>query len=223
MGSRDGVIAPSGERVAGYLVGNGAGKVIVVHEIFGLNDHIKQLADRFAGDGFTAFAIDLFDGKTTDVLEQAFALASAMDWNRSNALIHDAVRALGAQKPSSVAVVGFCMGGSVALTASASASDSLPALAGCVDFYGIPAPEKADLRRIKTKVLGHFATGDPYIANDRVDALERQLVAAGVDTTFHRYDWEGHGFVREDPEGAATKLAWQRTVAFLREVLRDGT
>jgi carboxymethylenebutenolidase len=222
MGSRDGVIAPNGERVGGYLVGSGAGKVIVIHEIFGLNDHIRSLADRFAADGFTAFAIDLFDGRTSDALEGGFALAQALDWDRASGLVRDALRALGGGRASSVALVGFCMGGSVALTAAASASASIPSLAGCVDFYGIPAPDKGDLSRIRTRVLGHFADGDPYIANDRVDVLEQLLAGAGIETTFHRYRHDGHGFVREDPDGAATALSWQRTVAFLRDVLPSG-
>src|SRR5688572_8877785 len=128
MGSRDGVIAPNGERVAGYLVGSGAGKVIVIHEIFGLNDHIKSLADRFAAEGFTAFAIDLFDGRSSEGVEGGFALAQALDWNRANGLVRDAVRALGLGRDASVAIVGFCMGGSVALTAAASAAASIPAL-----------------------------------------------------------------------------------------------
>jgi carboxymethylenebutenolidase len=209
-----GLATSDGERIPGYRVGDGRGSVVVVHEIFGLTAHVRALADRFAAEGLTAFAIDLFDGKTTDVLEEGFALAQALDWPAATQRIRRAVEALRTEARGPVAVAGFCMGGSLALMAAA----QTPSLGPCVCFYGIPPADAADLTRIEGSVLAHFGTRDVYISNDRVDALEQLLGRANVRARLHRYDAE-HGFVREEPDGAATTLAWQRTIAFLREEL----
>src|SRR5439155_17802807 len=202
-----------GERIGGYAVGSGRRSVIVVHEIFGVTAHMRQLADRFAAAGFAAFAIDLFDGKTTDDLQQGFALAGALDWSAAARKIVRAAQALRTDGRSA-AVVGFCMGGALALMAAA----EQPSPGPCVCFYGIPRAERADLRRIAGRVLLHFGTRDAYISTERVDALEELLRDADVRARLHRYDAD-HGFVREEPDGAAATLAWQRTIAFLQEEL----
>jgi carboxymethylenebutenolidase len=199
--------------VTGYRVGSGAKTVVLIHEIFGLNVQMRQMADRIAEAGFTAFAIDLFNGRTTDELQQGFALAGALDWQMAVQSIGAAVRELSDKPAEDVALLGFCLGGSLALVAAA----SLP-LRACVSYYGIPPADKADLTRIGATVLGHFATRDIYIANDRVDAFAASLARAGVRAEICRYDGE-HGFVREQPGGAATEQSWARTLAFLREEL----
>jgi carboxymethylenebutenolidase len=205
-----------GDRIAGYATGDGGRAILVIHEIFGLNQHIRGIADRFAASGFRVFAIDLFDGWTTADVGEGISRSSALDYPSVVERIRratDAVRI--AAGVTSVGIVGFCLGGSIAMVAAS----QIPALAACVDFYGIPSPDKGDLGRIQGRVLGHFASGDPYIPLERVDALEAQLRKGGVRAEIHRYEYEGHGFVREDPEGAATKLAWERTLAFLRDSL----
>jgi len=204
----------SGERIGGHLVGSGAQKVIVIHEIFGLTSHMREIADRLAGDGFTVFAIDLFDGKTAVELEDGFALAGALDWQDAVCRIDRAAQALRSAPGDKVAVVGFCLGGAIALAASAQVASLQP----CVCFYGIPGPERADLTRIRGQVIAHFGTRDSYISNERVDALQQLLAGGGVRAQIHRYD-EDHGFVRERPEHDAAQLAWRRTVAFLRTEL----
>lgn len=202
------------QRIAGYTVGAGERKVIVVHEIFGLNAHVRQIAERLATAGFAVHAVDLFDGTTTDVLAEGFALSHALDWPRAIDAIGRTAEALRTRSESRIGIVGFCMGGALALAAAAQVS----ALDACVSFYGIPGDDKADLSSVRASVLGHFGTRDPYITNDRVNALEATLLRAGVAATIHRYD-AGHGFVREEPGGAAAQLAWQRTVAWLRNEL----
>ncbi len=200
----------------GYVSGSDRRAVILVHEIFGVTAHIRTLADRFAEAGFTASAIDLFDGRTTDDLQQGFALAQALSWPNAVKQIQRAAEALRAESRP-VAVVGFCMGGSLALMAAAQAPAPWPT----VCFYGIPPSGQADLTRISGHVLLHFATQDTYISNERINALEHLLEGAGVRATLHRYA-AAHGFVREDPDGFAAKLAWERTITFLRQELVSG-
>src|SRR5213079_3349053 len=107
--------------------------------------------------------IDLFDGRTTEDLQQGFALAGALDWGAAARKIARAAGALRTEGRSA-AVVGFCMGGSLALMAAA----EKPSPGPCVCFYGIPRPEQADLRHIEGRVLLHFGTRDAYIATERI-------------------------------------------------------
>lgn len=202
-----------GVRHLGYVAGSGRAAVIVVHEIFGVTAHIRALADRFAAEGFTALAIDLFDGRSTDELQQAFALARGLDWPGAVQRIRAAAEALRAESRA-VAVVGFCMGGSLALLAAAQAPSTGPT----VCFYGIPPTGIDELAQIEGSVLLHFGTRDAYIPCEKIDALEQLLGGAGVRARLYRYDAD-HGFMREDPDGSAAALAWQRTIAFLREEL----
>jgi len=90
----DGISTADGERIPGYLVGRGPGKVIMVHEIFGVDAQMRQTADRLAAEGFTVFAVDLFDGKTTDDLAQGLAFMSSLDWNEAVRRIERAAAAL---------------------------------------------------------------------------------------------------------------------------------
>ncbi len=211
--ARAGLVTTQGDTIAGYLVGDGEKKVIVVHEIFGVNAHIRQQADRVAEAGFTAFAIDLFDGRSTEDLQEGFALGGSLDWSAAVRSIGRAAEALATKPGARVGILGFCLGGALALVAAA----NFP-LRACVCFYGVPTAERADLTRIRAKVLAHFGTRDQYIANEQVDALEALIAHAGVPAQFHRYDAE-HGFIREQPDGDASTRAWARTIAFLGEEL----
>lgn len=202
---------PEGTSVGGYLVGAGEPKVIVVHEIFGITAHMREVAERLAAEGFTALVVDLFDGRTTDDLAEGIALGRSLDWPAAVQRIRAAAERLGGGAP--VGVVGFCLGGGLALAAAAAGE-----LGPCVCFYGIPGPDKADLTRIRGPVQAHFGTRDIYYPNEQVDALERLLAGAGVRAELHRYDAE-HGFIREAPASDAARLAWARTLAFLRAEL----
>ncbi|XXF78725.1 dienelactone hydrolase family protein [Myxococcaceae bacterium GXIMD 01537] len=217
------LLTTDGTPVPGYLheaPGDGkAGAVVIIPEWWGLNGHIRDVADRFAREGFTAFAVDVYDGRTTRDAAEAEALLKAMDPQRALAMIRLAVEAL-RRRGQRVGVVGFCMGGALAL-ATAAHDEKLDA---CVPFYGIPQEARADVTRIRAPVLGHYAQHDDHCAADRVDALERKLAGAGIAATLHRYDAH-HAFFNDtrpqvySPENAG--LAWRRTVDFLHEKLGE--
>src|SRR4051812_26243623 len=205
-----------GKPLPGFLnasAGKGKPAVVIVHEWWGLNDQIRGVADRYAKEGFVAFAVDLYHGKVARTEEEAEALMQAMDWGRAVADVRAAVEALQARDPGAkVGITGFCMGGAVALAAAA----NIPALAAVVPFYGIP-PD-VDLTKIRGKVQGHYANIDNWCSPDRVDALEKTLRDGGVSVEIHRYDAQ-HAFFNEkrkevhSPENA--QRAWGRAVAFL--------
>jgi carboxymethylenebutenolidase len=209
------------KNVPGYLNDSaGAGKpaLIIIHEWWGLNTQIRSVADRYAKEGFVAFAADLYHGALATDATGAQRLMDSLDWKVALQDIENSVRELKARDPAAkIGITGFCMGGAVSLAAAA----RLPDIAACVPFYGIPQDTEA-LKGIKGKVQGHFANIDDWCSPDRVNALEQLLKGAGVSVEIHRYDAQ-HAFFNEarkdvhSPENA--KVAWERTLQFLRKNL----
>jgi carboxymethylenebutenolidase len=215
------LLGPDGTALQGFLddsAGPGAPAVIVIHEWWGLNEQVRDVARRLAADGFCAFAVDLYRGTLAKDAAQAAALMGALDAQRVLADLHAAVQALLPLASGRVGVMGFCMGGAYALATAAHES----AVKAVVAYYGIPKPEVADVSRIKAKVLGHYASRDRSVSPERVDALERTLQKAQVTATLHRYEAD-HAFANEKrPEvyaPEAADLAWKRTLAFLHATL----
>ena len=212
-----------GKEVPGYLSeapgGNAKGAVMLVHEWWGLNEHIRDVSNRLAREGFTVFAVDLYGGKVAQDEATAQQYLNSMDWKHAGDVLRRAAQALRQRKPDTkVGVTGFCMGGAVALAAAAND----PELAACVPFYGILGEDKADVTKIRASVLGHYAKQDDWCAPDRVDALEKKLKAAHVPAEFHRYEAQ-HAFFNDTRANVYSKpnaeLAWKRTVEFLHSKL----
>jgi carboxymethylenebutenolidase len=208
-----------GKEVPGTLrepaAGPAPGAVLLVHEWWGLNEHIRAVADRLVREGFTVFAVDLYGGKVAKDEASAEQYMNSMDWKQAGDVLKRASEALRQRKPGTkVGVMGFCMGGAVALAAAAKDPD----IAACVPFYGIPGEDKADVTKIRAAVQGHFAKQDGWCSPERVDALEKKLKAAHVPTELHRYDAQ-HAFFNDTRPTVYSKtdaeLAWKRTVAFL--------
>ena len=206
-----------------------AGVVIVIHEIFGLSDWIRGVADQLARDGFIAVAPDLISGhgpggggtdsaaSRDDVVKLVRAVTPEEGTARLNA-----VRAYALKIPSAngkVATIGFCWGGGRSFSYAA----DQPALDAAVVYYGT-SPEAADLARIKAPVLGNYG-GDDARVNATIAPAEAEMKKLGQSYEPHVYDGAGHGFLRAQTgrEGAnlkATQQAWPRTIAFLREHLK---
>jgi carboxymethylenebutenolidase len=205
-----------------YLALPAAGKgkpVLVLHPWWGLNDTIKAFCDRLAGEGFVAFAPDLYHGQVTNRIDEADKLSSALGSkvDQARAEILDAVNFLKARSgsgDSSVAVIGFSMGAFYALDLSARAPELIHSV---VIFYGTGP---ADFSKSKAAYLGHFAGDDPYEPLDNVRSLQEDISASGRSATFHTYPGTGHWFFEPDRTNAyneaAAKLAWERTLEFLR-------
>lgn len=209
------------KNVPGYLndsAGTGKPSLLIIHEYWGLNAQIRGVVDRFAKEGFVAFAPDLYHGALATDPEGAQKLMESLDWKIALRDIDHAIRELKARDSNTkIGITGFCMGGAVTLAAAA----RLPELAACVPFYGIP-PDTEALKGIKGKVQGHYANVDNWCSPDRVSALEQLLKGAGVSVELHRYDAQ-HAFFNEarkdvhSPENA--KVAWERTLHFLKQNL----
>lgn len=212
----------NGHSTTGYLAkpasGTGPG-LLVIQEWWGLVDHITAVADRFAAAGFVALAPDFYDGKTTQSPDAAAKLFMALNIDRAGAdLRGSADYLLGcSESPSGkVAALGFCMGGQLALYAGMAYPDRI----GCVvDFYGIHPKVPIDPTRLRVPVLGHFGTRDTSIPAATITDLAEAVNRAGGQFEPHYYEAD-HAFFNDTrpqvyhPEAA--RLAWERTVAFLR-------
>jgi carboxymethylenebutenolidase len=212
------LLRPNHSVIPGHLAEASGGKglaVLVLHEWWGLNSQMKGVADRFAAEGITAFALDLYAGRVAASEEEASSLMQGLDRAAAVALIREATHTLAGRGYSKVVVLGFCMGGAVAL----SAGSRIPELSAVISFYGIPQKSQADLGNIRVPVLGQFAEHDDWCTPERVSALEAALKQAGAPVTLWRYDAQHAFFNEARPEVYSSKdaaLAWSRTLEFLR-------
>ena len=222
--------ASNGSTADGYLArpasGSGPG-VLVVQEWWGLVPQIKRTCDRLADNGFVALAPDLFHGDVAQhtEMDKANQLMSTLPMDRAARDMRGAVDYLLAHEAvpgAKVGVVGFCMGGMLALLLAANEGDKIGA---AVPFYGAPLGDNApDWSNLSAPVRGHFAGADDFFPADAVTALESELRGMSKDVEFTVYPGLGHAFGNEDnalgthnPE--ATDRAWTATLAFLHEKL----
>lgn len=200
--------------------GKGPG-IIVLQEWWGLVGHIKDLTDRFAQEGFTALAPDLFQGKTADEPDDALTLMMALGIGETEKILRKAILTLMARPETvgdKVGVVGFCMGGQLAMFAAG----SNPVIGATVNFYGIHPNVQPSFRSINGPVLGIFAENDHMVTGEAVSALDRELTLLEKPHHFITYPGVGHAFCNPGNKGhdpVAAEDAWQRTVAFLHEQL----
>ncbi len=215
--------AANGGKTTGYLTkpesGEGPG-VIVLQEWWGLVGHIKNVADRFAAAGYVALAPDLYHGEVTKSPDEAGKLMMALNIEQTEKDLSGAVDYLaGNARGDKVGIVGFCMGGQLALFAASKNAR----IGACVDFYGIHPNVKPDYSQLKAPVLGLFAEKDGFVNPDVVNALEQTLDNAGVGTDFHIYPDVDHAFFNDEREVynlAAATDAWNRVQDFFEKHIK---
>jgi carboxymethylenebutenolidase len=205
----------------GFLASPPSGKgqgVLVLHAWWGLNDTIKDFCTRLSGEGFTAFAPDLYHGKLATTIPEAEALRDALDWKASILEISTAAEFLqerSGEPEKSMAVIGFSLGAFFALNLSTTDPERINKV---VLFYGTGP---ADFAKSRASYQGHFAGDDPFEPESEVAGLEESLRAAERPVVFFKYEGTGHWFFEPDRVDAynpeAAKLAWERTLAFLFE------
>jgi carboxymethylenebutenolidase len=215
----------NGRTHSGYLSAPASGGpgVVVIQEWWGLNDHVKDICDRFAAEGFAALAPDIYEGKLATSPNEAGKLMMALNIQEAEKILNGAIQALLAHDSctsKSVGVVGFCMGGQLSMYAAATNPSQVSA---CVNFYGIHPNVKPPYAQMKAAVLGLFGEKDSSVDAKAVDELRKELTAAGKSFEFHTYKNVGHAFFNDtrpvyDEESA--KDAWRRTIEFLRRYVK---
>ena len=201
--------------------GNGHG-IVVLQEYWGLVPHIKDLADRFAAQGYVALAPDMFHGQQTTNPDEAGRLLMALDIARVERDLALAVGALIEQGGArgKVGVVGFCMGGQLALFCATTNRDRVGAV---IDFYGIHPNVKPDYAQLGCPVLALFGENDTFVSVNAAKQVVADIEAAGKEVEYHIYSGAGHAFFNDArPEAynaQAAADAWKRTLAFFQSNL----
>ncbi|WP_437676530.1 dienelactone hydrolase family protein [Sorangium sp. So ce131] len=215
--------AKNGSSATGEIVwpkqGGKAPAVVLIQEWWGLNDHIRSLLDRLGAAGFVALAPDLYHGTVTKDPTEANRLMTELDKARAHDEIAGAVSFLAGHERTNgkVGVIGFCMGGALAFAAAA----NIPELAAVVPYYGVPS-RAPDYSRVKAPILAHFAARDGWATPAAAEAIRKELAERGQPMELHVYDAD-HAFANDtrpevyNPEAA--KIAWERSIEFLRQHL----
>ena len=217
----------AGHPVKGYLakpksVRGQLPAVILVHEWWGLNDNIRAMARRLAGEGYTALAVDLYGGAVAKTPDEATKLMQA-SMQHKDALAENLRRAQAYLKRNGapkIGVVGWCFGGGWSLQTALLVPDGIDA---AVVYYGRPEPDKAEIAKLKAPVLGLYGADDQGIPVASVRAFETTAKELGKKVEIHVYDGAGHAFA--NPSGTAyrpeaAKEAWARTTAFFKQHLQ---
>ena len=201
--------------------------VVVIHEIFGLSDWVRGVADQLAAEGYIAIAPDLLSGHGpngggSESVDQQGAVRLIRDVTPAEAQRRlMAAGRYAAALPAArdrIATVGFCWGGS----ASFALATAWPEMRGAVVYYGT-SPDRAALANVRASVLGLYA-GDDARVDATVPDAQAEMRRLGKPYEVNTYEGAGHGFMRQQDgrDGAnlrAARAAWPRTIAFLREVL----
>ncbi|UCH73841.1 MAG: dienelactone hydrolase family protein [Rhodospirillales bacterium] len=219
MGETIRLMAADGHELGAYRAdppGTARGGLVIIQEIFGINSHIRSVADGYAADGYVAIAPALFDriergveyGYDADSVASGRELKGRMSWDDAVIDIAAAVAALsGIEK----GVIGYCMGGTLAWLAAT----RIDGLSAAVSYYGGQIKDFRD-ETPRCPVMLHFGTEDASIPMTDVEAVR----AAHADIPVHIYEGAGHGFncdQRGSYHAAAAATARERTLAFLRQ------
>ncbi|MGY0488454.1 dienelactone hydrolase family protein [Streptomyces sp. WG-D5] len=215
----------NGTPAHGYLAlppsGRGPG-VVVIQEWWGLTDHIADVAERLAAEGFVALAPDLYGGNVAHDSEEAFRMMRDLPVERGVRLLSGAVDhllALPEVTSETVGAVGFCMGGGFVLYLAAEDRR----VGAAVPFYGVIQGEVPDFSRLNARVLGHFGDRDETIPLPTLDGLRGAIESrSGITPDFRLYPAD-HAFFNDGrPEvydARSAAQAWSATVAFLHDTL----
>lgn len=211
-------------KASGHLArpGKGVPGIIVLQEWWGLVPHIKDVAGRFAAQGYLALAPDLYHGKSTLEAAEAEHLMQGLDWGRAAQEIAGAVTYLrNVEGATRVGVTGFCMGGALAILAATQL-----AVDAYVAFYGFPPLGAAALEKIEAPGLILFGEDEPYFSVPDARAFADAQRKRGREAEVIVYPGAGHAFFNDTRPDAyrenAANYAWRRTLEHFGRHLRVG-
>lgn len=195
--------------------------LLLIHEWWGLNDWVKQQADRFAEKGYVVLAVDLYRGEVAADRDHAHELMRGLSDDRALADLRagfDYLARHEATKGQRIGVMGWCMGGGFALKLAIAE----PKVACTIVCYGKPVTDVADLRKIKGSLLGIWGAQDRGI---EVEPFKKALDEADVKATHHIYPGAGHAFLNANNKQGYNKeqaeKAWKEIDTFLRKELQQ--
>ncbi len=201
--------------------------VVMIHEWWGLNDNIKNMAETLAKEGYVVLAVDLYNGKVANTAESAQNLVSKVRENPSESIknLQHAVRYLASLEnvdSSKIASLGWCFGGGQSLQLALNSEPESP-LAATIIYYGNLVSNQESISKIKWPVLGIFGDQDQSISVQSVKQFEDALNKNGITNEIYIYKGVGHAFANPSGDNYApqeTQDAWQKTVSFLNKYLK---
>jgi carboxymethylenebutenolidase len=213
----------NGTTTSGYLATPAAGRgpgILVIQEWWGLVGHIKAVCDRLAAEGFVALAPDMYHGQTASEPDGAGKLFMALNIGQAEKDLRGAAAHLARRSATArLGVVGFCMGGQLALFAATVNAN----IGACVNFYGIHPHVHPDYTRLAGPVLGLFAERDGFVTPDTARQVDAAIRQAGKQSEIHIYPGVDHAFFNDERpdvyDRRAAEDAWRRTLAFFRQHL----
>ena len=215
-----------GDNFRGYLVrpmleGKFPG-VVMIHEWWGLNQNIKNMAHDMAGEGYIVLAVDLFDGKVADKPTDARIYATEVRNNMDRAIEHlksaSSFLRNDAYSLGKVASMGWCFGGGMSMQLALNEM-----MDATVIYYGALETDENELQSIDWPVLGVFGSEDRGITVDSVNAFDQALDNLGIENEIYIYEGLGHAFANPSNAGhdpKSTADAWMKTVTFLNTHLK---
>jgi carboxymethylenebutenolidase len=197
--------------------------VVMIHEWWGLNENIKDMANKLAEQGYVVLAADMYNGQVATTPDQAMQLAGSVRENPSEAIanLQAAVRYLGSLEgvnSSRIASLGWCFGGGQSLQLALNSEEN--PLAATVLYYGNLVLDEQELSKIQWPVLGIFGDQDESIPVENVTKFEQALNSTGVPNEIYIYEGVGHAFANPSGDNYApeeTNDAWENTLAFLKK------
>lgn len=197
--------------------------VVMIHEWWGLNDNIKDMADELASEGYVVLAADLYNGEVATTPDKAMQLVGTVRENPEQAIsnLQSAVQYLASLpnvNSSRIASLGWCFGGGQSLQLALN-SEQNP-LAATVIYYGNLVNDTNELSKINWPVLGIFGDQDQSIPVESVNAFEQALNETGITNEIYIYPGVGHAFANPSGDNyapAETVDAWEKTLAFLKK------
>lgn len=207
-------------------VGKKLPAVVMIHEWWGLNENIKNMANLLAKQGFVVLAADLYKGEVANNPERAMELVQTVRNNQNNSIsnLQTAVKYLSLLPnvdSSKIASLGWCFGGGQSLQLALNSQDH--PLAATILYYGTPlVTDKALLSKIKWPVLGIFGDKDQSIPIEEIKQFGNSLNQSGITNNIHIYKGVGHAFANPSGDNYApkeTEDAWQKTLSFLKKYL----
>lgn len=203
--------------------------IVVIQEVFGLNDDIRDIARKFASEGYVTLAPDLYHGDESIDLEEARKFRMAMNMEQAERELDSAVRyvrALPKVNGSPIGVIGFCMGGGLCLnTAIRSSGPGTAAIDAAAIFYGGgDLPSEDQVRRIECPIFGAYGADDHGIPPEKIDQFQRLLDTNEVKSELHIYEGAGHSFFNtarpSEYNAQAADEAWSHVTAFFSKALK---
>jgi carboxymethylenebutenolidase len=196
--------------------------VLVIHEWWGLNDNIRAMTRRLAGEGYQALAVDLYGGAHADDPDAAMKLVNGVLQNPAAAQesLRRGAAWLEAKGAKRMGVIGWCFGGGWSLATALLLPEKIDAT---VIYYGHLETDPAKLAKLRHPVLGNFGGDDKSIPPDAVHAFESALRKQGTPVDVKIYEGAPHAFANPSGGGyrpEAARDAWQRTTAFLAKNLK---